>query len=238
MWAWDEQVRFLNDNGFRTLIYDKFGRGFSDRPAVIYDQAVYQRQLLELVDKLGITREFDLVGASLGAGTAVNFTAHYPHRVRKLAIISPIVNNYKVPAIFKIPIIGEFAARLIGINTLVDRFTALLEGHPDLEVYTSQYVQQTTYKGFQQSLLSMLRSDALGDYTRAYKVLGQHEREILLVWGTEDSEITREMISDILSYVPDLKFKPVENEGHGLALQKPEIINMLIHDFLQDKHSM
>ena len=233
LWTWDNQIKFLNDAGFRTLSYDQFGRGYSDRPAVIYDQELYTRQLLELVDKLKITQKFDLIGYSLGGGIAVNFTAQYPDKVQKLVIISPLVNNFKVPTIFQIPVIGEFAARIIGIKTIVDRSSGLFEGNPKSETYSKLFAEQTTYKGFQRSLLSMLRNNAIGDYTNDYQLLGKQKREILLIWGRNDTEITKDMIKDIRSFLPRLKFKPVENAGHGIVFQKTEIINKLIIDFLK-----
>lgn len=232
IWTWDNQVKVLNDAGFRTLSYDKYGRGYSDIPNVTYDQQLYKSQLLELVDKLGLTKKFDLIGLSLGGATAVNFTAQYPDRVRKLVLISPLINNFKVPVIFKIPVLGEVTARFIGIKIIVDRFNSLFEDKPDFEKYKRLFVEQTTCKGFQRSLLSMLRNDAIGDYTGAYQILGKQNREILLIWGNEDTEITREMIKDVRYYLPNLQFKPVEDVGHGIVFQKSEIINPLIIDFL------
>jgi len=233
IWTWNNQIKILNDAGFRVLSYDKYGRGYSDRPTVTYDQELYKRQLLELVDKLELTQEFHLIGLSLGGGTAVNFTAQCPDRVSKLVLISPLINNFKVPIIFQIPVIGEFIARLIGIKIIVDRFNSLFEGNPDSETYKMLFEEQTTYTGFQRSLLSMLRNDAVREYTKAYQVLGKQNREILLIWGAEDKEITREMIKDIRSFLPNLQFKPVEGVGHGIVFQKPEIINTLIIDFLE-----
>ena len=235
IWTWNNQIKILNDAGFRVLSYDKYGRGYSDRPTVTYDQELYKRQLLELVDKLELTQKFDLIGLSVGGATAVNFTAQYPDRVRKLVLISPLINNFKMPTIFQIPVLGEFIARLIGTKVIVDRFTSLVKDNPDSEKYKMLFVEQTTYKGFQQSLLSMLRNDAVRDYTDAYQVLSKQDREILLIWGTEDTEITREMIKDIRSFLPLLQFKPVEDVGHGIVFQQPEIINALIIDFLSKK---
>ncbi len=232
-WTWNKQTKVLNDAGFRVLSYDKYGRGFSDRPNVTYDQALYKRQLLELVDKLELSHKFDLIGLSVGGGTAVNFTAHYPDRVRKLILISPLINKFKLPTIFQIPGLGEFTARLIGVKIILKRFNSLVEGNPDSETYKMLFKKQTTYKGFQRSLLSMLRNDAVRDYTTAYQRLGKQKHEILLIWGTEDMEITREMIKDIRSFLPHLQFKPVEGVGHGIVFQKPEIINTLIIDFLR-----
>jgi len=232
MWTWDKQVQSLRKLGYRVLSYDMYGRGYSDRPEITYDQDTYQKQLLELVDKLGLTKQFDLIGYSLGGGTVVKFTAHNPQRVRKLVLISPLINNFKVPSIFRIPILGEFMSRLIGIKIITKRFMSLVENNPDAEKYTTLFKDQTTYKGFQQSILSMLRNNAVGDYRKSYQMVGNQNREILLIWGTEDTEISKQMISNIQSFISNLTFKPVESVGHGIVFQKPDIVNSLINSFL------
>jgi pimeloyl-ACP methyl ester carboxylesterase len=232
IWTWDQQVRALTQAGFRVLSYDNFGRGYSDRPAVTYDQALHLRQLKEMADKLGLNKPFDLIGISLGGGTAVNFTARYPDRVDKLVLISPLINNYKVPSYFGIPVFGEFLARLAGIRVISNRFASLIGNHPESEKYTRLFEEQTTYKGFQQSILSMLRNDAVGDYRAAYRIVGRQKRDVLLIWGTEDTGVTKPMIGDIQSAIPRLTFKPVEGVGHGIVFQKPQTVNKLIINFL------
>ena len=232
MWNWDQQVQALIDAGFRVLNYDQFGRGYSDRPDVIYDQELYRRQLRELVDKLGLAAPFDLIGLSLGGGTAVNFTARHPERVDKLVLISPVINNFKVPSFFGIPILGEFLARVAGIRVIAKRFASLVGNHPESEKYTRLFMEQTTYKGFQRSMVSMLSNDAFGDYYPAYQTVGKQNRDVLLIRGTGDTEFTPQMIDDIQSFIPGLTFKPVEGAGHGIVFQKPEIVNKLIIEFL------
>lgn len=231
-WTWDQQVPALTRAGFSVLRYDNFGRGYSDRPEVTYDQELHLRQLLELADRLNLTRPFDLVGISLGGGTAVNFTARYPDRVDKLVLISPLINDYKVPSYFGLPVLGEFLARLAGIRVIADRFVSLIENHPKSEKYGRLFAEQTTYKGFQQSMLSMLRNNAVGDYRPAYRILGGQKRDVLLIWGTEDTGVTQPMVSEIQALVPRLTFKPVEDVGHGIVFQKPEIVNALLTGFL------
>ena len=232
-WTWTKQIRVLNDAGYRVLVYDKFGRGYSDRPNVTYNQELYKRQLFELVDKLGLNKKFDLIGLSVGGGTVVNFTAQYPDRVRKLVLVSPLINNFKLPFVFKIPVVGELIARFVGVKTIVKRFSSLIKGSPDSEKYKKLFIEQTTYKGFQKSLLSMLRNNAVKDYSEAYRTLGKQKRDILLIWGTNDTEITKEMIKDIRSLLPNVKFKPVDNAGHGVVFQKHKVVNSLITDFLK-----
>ena len=232
MWNWDQQVQALTAAGFRVLRYEAFGRGYSDRPEVTYDQDLYRRQLRELADRLDLSEPFDLIGLSLGGGTAVNFTARHPERVDKLVLISPLINNFKVPSFFGIPVLGEFLARLAGIRVITNRFVSLVENHPESEKYTRLFVEQTTYKGFQQSILSMLRNNAVGDYRPAYQIVGRQKRDVLLIWGTGDTEVTRQMIADIKAFIPGLTFKPVEGAGHGIVFQKPETVSTLIISFL------
>jgi pimeloyl-ACP methyl ester carboxylesterase len=233
LWTWDKQIEALIEAGYRVLSYDKFGRGYSDRPGVTYDQALYKKQLLELVNTLGLTQKFDLIGYSLGGATVTNFTAQNPDRVDKLVLISPMINNFKTPSIFKPPVVGELIARFIGIKIVVDRFVTLMEGHPDSVKYKNLFEEQTKYKGFQQSILSMLRNDAMLDYSKAYQVVGKQDREVMLIWGTGDTEISPAMIKDIRSFIPNIQFKPVEGVGHGIVFQKFETVNRLILDFLQ-----
>jgi len=233
MFTWTRQVNFLNNAGYKVLIYDTYGRGFSDRPDVVYNQDLYKRQLFELVNKLGFTEKFDLVGLSVGGGTAINFTAEYPEKIRKLILISPLINNFKLPFVFKIPVIGEFIARIAGVKTITKRFLSLIKNDSNKEKYKEKFIKQTTYKGFQKSLLSMLRNDAVKDYTDAYKTVGKQNRQILLIWGKDDTEITPEMIKNIRMLLPDVTFKPVNNAGHGVVFNKYEIVNDLMIDFLK-----
>jgi pimeloyl-ACP methyl ester carboxylesterase len=232
MWTWDKQAEALKNAGFRVLTYDQYGRGYSDRPDITYDQALYKRQLSELLTKLNIVEPFDLIGLSLGGGTAVNFTAHNPEKIKNLILISPVICNFKISGVFKIPILGEFIARIAGVRVIVKRFKSLFENNIESDKYTKLFIEQTTYKGFEKSILSMLRNDALGDYTASYKKVGDLKIKTLLVWGKRDTEITKEMINKIKDFIPNLDFKPIDDAGHGIVFQKSEGINKLILDFL------
>jgi len=232
MWTWDHLTASLAASGYRVLRYDKFGRGYSDRPATDYNRDLYQRQLRDLADRLALKTPFDLIGLSMGGATAVNFTAHYPERVRKLVLIAPVIHDFEVPTVFRIPVVGEFAARLVGIRFIVNRFADLLAAIPDFDTYHRLFLEQTTYRGFQQSLLSMIRGDALGNYDAAYRTVGEQKRDTLLIWGTHDAEITRDMIDAVRGYIPGVRFKAVEDTGHGIVFQKPVLIRRTIVDFL------
>ena len=127
-----------------------YGRGYSDRPSIAYDQELYRRQLLELVDNLNLAQQFDLIGYSLGGGTAASFTAYFPKRVQKLVLISPLINNFKVPFFIKIPVLGEFMARINWYQVDNKSFCLpCLKTILNLKKYSKLFLKQTTYKGFQ-----------------------------------------------------------------------------------------
>jgi pimeloyl-ACP methyl ester carboxylesterase len=232
IWTWDNLTAELSSSGFRVLSYDAYGRGYSDRPDVDYDQGLFKHQLLDLVDTLALKKPFDLVGLSLGAATAVNFTAQHPERVNKLVLIQPIINNVKAPTFFGIPVIGEFIGRFFGIRVIANRASKQFEGNPKAETYSRLFIEQTIYKGFEKSILSMLRHDAIGDYSDAYRAVGKQQREVLLIWGDQDSEVTPEVIDLIRSLIPHITFKPVTGVAHGIVFQRPDEVNRLIREFI------
>ena len=63
---WDATFHALVDSGFRVLRYDLYGRGYSDRPDVVYNKDLFDRQLFGLLAVLDIHDRVDLVGNSMG----------------------------------------------------------------------------------------------------------------------------------------------------------------------------
>ena len=75
--------------GFRALIYDLVGRGYSSCRDVNHTAHLFVSQLNELMDTLEV-REFHLVGLSLGGGVAVSFAQYFPKRVKSLTLIAAV----------------------------------------------------------------------------------------------------------------------------------------------------
>ncbi|KAI0114113.1 alpha/beta-hydrolase [Nemania sp. FL0031] len=80
--------------GYRVMLFDLFGRGYSDAPNdLTYDSRLYITQLLLVLASSQIpwtdASGFHLVGYSLGGGLTVAFTRYFPHLVRSLCLIAP-----------------------------------------------------------------------------------------------------------------------------------------------------
>lgn len=83
----------LVERGYRVMLFDFFGRGYSDAPVDLpYDIRLYTTQILLVLasSNLPWTGDdgFHLVGYSLGGGLAVSFTQYSAHMVRSLTLVA------------------------------------------------------------------------------------------------------------------------------------------------------
>ena len=66
-----------------------YGRGYSSAPRGTYKNALYVNQVLGVLDKLGWRKPVFLAGLSMGGPICAEFTATFPERVRKVAMLAP-----------------------------------------------------------------------------------------------------------------------------------------------------
>ena len=231
MWTWDRQVPVLAQAGFRVLRYDMYGKGNSASPAVEYDRDLYCGQLIDLLSALELTEPAHLVGFSFGGATAANFTAHYPEKVRTLALISPVfyfADRNRIVRIARLPILGNLFLHFVLMRRAMDRASRLWAGADNADHYADLFREQTSQPGFERALLSFLRSDALGDYSSVYAKLRMTGQKPLLVWGSNDEDIPASHIARIRSLVPLAAYHELPNISHGAVFQAATAVNELL----------
>ncbi|KAI0102184.1 Alpha/Beta hydrolase protein [Nemania sp. FL0031] len=84
----------LVEKGCRVMVFDLFGRGFSDAPGDLpYDTRLFTTQILLVLASSPLAwtgnNGLSIIGYSLGGGIAVNFTATFPDMVESLVLLSP-----------------------------------------------------------------------------------------------------------------------------------------------------
>ncbi|PTB41264.1 uncharacterized protein TrAFT101_010117 [Trichoderma asperellum] len=87
--AW-ELVR----KGYRVMLFDLFGRGYSDGPSdTAYDECLYTTQILLVLASSSLSwtgaSSFHLIGYSLGGALVAAFAAYHSHMVRSLTAVCP-----------------------------------------------------------------------------------------------------------------------------------------------------
>jgi non-heme chloroperoxidase len=88
--AWEDQMMFLSERGFRTIAHDRRGHGRSSQPWGGNEMDTYADDLAALLDKLDV-REATLVGHSTGGGEVARYIGrHGTARVARAALISAV----------------------------------------------------------------------------------------------------------------------------------------------------
>lgn len=88
--AWDAQMLFLVQHGFRVIAHDRRGHGRSDQPFQGNDMDTYADDLAALLDTLDL-HEATLVGHSTGGGEVAHYIGrHGTKRVAKAVLIGAV----------------------------------------------------------------------------------------------------------------------------------------------------
>jgi pimeloyl-ACP methyl ester carboxylesterase len=232
-YIWDPTFAALAEAGFRVLRYDYYGRGFSDRPDVPYTQALYVRQLGELLDSLKVSDSIDLAGLSLGGSIVTSFADLFPDRVRSLIYVDPAFRSPS-PIAPTNPQVWSFLTAIFTERRWADEQLADFlhpERFPD---WPARYRVQMQYRGFRRARLSELVSNASMDQREEIERVGRHARPVLVIWGKQDAQVPIESSASLLEAMPRGRLVTVEDAGHLPQWEQPAIVNGAIVEFLRE----
>jgi pimeloyl-ACP methyl ester carboxylesterase len=203
---------------------------------VNYDDALFDRQIVNLLDALGIRGKVCLVGSSMGGIVAANFADRHPERVERLVLIDPagMMPKPRWPkSLLLIPGIGELVMRLTSDDTLAATMADDLL-YPQLQPeYVEKYKPQMTIPGFRRAILSTYRSGLLFDRRDVYERLGKTHIPILMMWGDHDLVIPMDAGMEMLKLMPKTRWWVIEETGHVPHYEVPGVVNPLLIDFLE-----
>jgi pimeloyl-ACP methyl ester carboxylesterase len=233
-YIWDPTFEGLTKAGLRVLRYDYYGRGYSDRPDVPYNDDFYVRQLQELLDARHISTPVDLVGLSMGAAVVTSFADRYPDRVRSLTYVDPSFRTgWPTSWLEGRPALWEFVTALtderLWAGSQLEDFQ-----HPErFQDWPDRYRVQMQYRGFRRARLSEIVSNARADQMDQLQRVAAHPRRVLIVWGKQDRSVPFEDSENLLEVMPRATFVPVEDAGHLPQLEQPEVVNAALIAFLR-----
>lgn len=236
-YIYDPTFEFLAASGFRTLRYDLFGRGWSDRPNLPNDMGLFVRQLHDLLEALDLKMPVTLAGLSMGGPITAAFTVHHPELVKANILIDPAGTHpikLGVLGLAKIPLLGELALGVFGRERLVKNIASDFFDRSQVEQFQERYRTQMKFTGFRRSILSTLRNGMLGGFQETYRSLGRTGKPALLIWGREDETVPFAHSANLLRLIPQAQFHAIEGSGHIPHYEKPGEVNALIRGFLED----
>jgi pimeloyl-ACP methyl ester carboxylesterase len=234
--VWAPLAKRLTEDGFRVLVYDLYGRGYSDRPDGAHDKSFYNQQLDELLAFLGIDAPFHLFGYSMGGAVATGFAASYPTRVRRLVLLASAgMMTPKSPLLQIIRDRGVIGRWLMlaayptqfrrGIRTECEQATV------PTEIEAGQ-LQQLNFQGFIPAVLASLRGILRAPMQGEHLALHRAGIPVLALWGSEDDLIPASAMGQLTAWNRDTLQEVIEDAGHGLPYTHSDEVHAQIAFFL------
>jgi pimeloyl-ACP methyl ester carboxylesterase len=180
-------------------------------------------RLHEYLDGFVQVPPYHLVANSLGGKVAVEFAARYPDQVARLVLLCPS----GLSDVERLPVID--GVRRSDLRSLVASvFQDASHTDPNLLAF---YVKQFATRRWRSGLLRTIRGTM--DH-RVRDRLAQVTRPTLLVVGREDRIVDPSQAIAAASLLPHGKLVVLEGCGHAPQIEKADVINRLVVEFLQE----
>ncbi len=243
-YSWRHQIpEFARD--YRVIALDLRGYNESDKPEGVeaYRMSELLADILGVLDGLGCDRCF-LVGHDWGGAIAWQFAYAHPERVEKLAILNAphpakfaaslqtpeqLLRSWYVFA-FQVPLLPELCLQFADYAAISNAFLA--------EAVDKRAFTPADLDAFKDAAARRGALTAAINYYRA--ALGEATRErrwemlrvpTLLIWGENDSFLSKELTEGTAAYVRDLTLKFIPNCSHWVQQERPELVNQYLREF-------
>ncbi|MBV1926046.1 MAG: alpha/beta hydrolase [Rhodobacteraceae bacterium] len=239
-YIWRNLAEGLALMGFRVLIYDLYGRGYSDRPSGTQDQSFFIQQLDDLLADQDIEGDITLLGYSLGGAIATTYAAHHPDKVRQLVLLAPagILKNTTLMANFivKTPLIGDWL--MLALFARSQRKIAETErrgtGTGTAKGATELMLRELQYKGFITAVLSSMRGLLAQTLQDEHKTVYDAGIPVLAIWARDDKIIPLSAMGKLVEWSRSTKQEVIEDAGHAMPYTHPEQVLDALRETLRD----
>lgn len=242
--SWRHQITALADAGYEVWAPNLRGYGRSAKPPKVADYAIdlLLADIAALIDAAG-RDDVTLVGHDWGAVQAWMFAIRQVRPLRRLVIMNvphPACLQRELRSFrqlrkswyvffFQLPWLPEklFTARRAQV--VADAFTnmAVDETRFPTEV-TDVYRQGALRPGAMRSMINYYRAALRGARRARHEELPGIETPTLMIWGLEDTALSKETTDGTEEYVNDLTLRFLPGVSHWVQQEAPEIVNAML----------
>lgn len=225
---WDAQFDVLAKHS-RVIRYDLRGFGKSATPDSPFSN---EQDLLLLLQRLNV-KKATLVGLSLGAAVAVDFSLAHPEMIDALVLVCPGLSGFrfddkanKIDAVIESAQDGNY-----------ERATELWLANP----YMSVAMENPALR----DKLRLLARDNLRAWLKINPLLVRRSRppaaerlrevhaRTLVIGGERDVSDIHKIVDKLVAEIPGARKETLPDTGHLVPMEKPEEFNRLVLDFIQ-----
>lgn len=236
MEVWNTNATFLALQGYQVLVYDLYGRGYSDRIRGNYTPELLLDQLDELTKALNLKDSMSIISMSMGSMVALEFATQHPDKVKSLVMIDPaIMGDYHANPLLKFPVISDLLMTLYWYPRAVENQRKEFVDQKLFDTYKIKLEYFMNFNGYK----------AMNHSTWMY-TLTQNKSELLrqispnkiqLIYGDHDPYFSKVAATKLQALYPTLDQKVIAGAGHMPHMEKPDIVNPLLLDFLTSTSS-
>lgn len=225
MEVWDEALSPLHAAGFRTLRFDHFGRGWSDRPDRDHDLDLFVGTLEELLAQVHEpSSPVVLMGSSMGAIVSAEYALRHPQGVRALVLLGPAGFPLEATVLARaigVPGLGDYLMKVAGDRSLAAHNRRYFHDPTRFSGFQARFEEQLRVVGSKAAILSTMRHTPVQAYVDRYAELGALPLDVLLVWGREDAAFPYEHHTEAQAAMPRAELLTVDRAGHLPMLERP-----------------
>jgi pimeloyl-ACP methyl ester carboxylesterase len=240
--CWRENTETLAGEGYEVVAVDLPGAGYSDRDLRInQSQSNRARMLwdfLTALDRSDTTR-WNIVGHSMGGGTAEAMALLNPRRIKSLAIVDGMVflRNKNVNGSFvamtqiketnKV-LVAITKKEVIDFNKLQKMLKSLYGYLPDSSVVEG-YLSPLRINGSAECMLNVFANAKEVQHLHSDAIAGM---PVLVIWGKKDRTIRLFSARKFINAYPSIDLKIIQGARHSPMETHPEIFNTHLLEFL------
>lgn len=236
--AWDGQMLFLAERGYRTIAHDRRGHGRSDQPSSGNDLATYADDLAVLIVALDL-RDVTVVGHSTGGGEVARYIGrHGTERVARAVLISAVPPHLAPTADDPVGLPKEAFDGILG-GLRADRaefyrgLASQFYGANRADAHVSQGVLEQFWAWAMQSGLKSsydcVVSLGVSDFTHD---LERFDVPTLVIHGDDDQVVPFGNSERSARIIPNAKHLAYPGAPHGLTATHQEQLNADLLAFL------
>ncbi len=227
---WSAQLDYFQQ-GYRVIAPDLRGFGKSGGADDLLTMQQFAEDLHQLLDVLEIDEPVTLCGFSMGGYIAWQFALKYRQRLARLILCDTkaAADNQEVQMnreVVASQVLQEGPDFLV--DGMIEKLFAPISGQTQPEIV--KQIQNIIRSSSPLAIAGASRG--MAQRTDAQNILAEIDLPTLVLCGTEDSITSLEEMRQFSRTMPDAEFHAIPGAGHMAPLEKPELVNNLIQDFL------
>lgn len=227
-----ENYPFLVDQGYRVIVPDHVGYGYSSKPEnVDYHLDFFVECIKQMMDVIGIEKA-SLVGNSLGGAIAIKYALDYPDAVEKLLLMAPggIENQ---PDYFHVPGMALMKKVFTSDEPMTaDKMRTFIT---EALVYDASCVDdQLIQERFESAKTQNPRVVQTMVVPNMEERLQELNCPVLVFWGINENMMPETGIMKLAKNIKDVRVVLVSQCGHWVMLEHKHMFNRNTLDFLKN----